>query len=120
MTNLWKETIDVLEQHGKTLDDVRYIIGNGHEITLDNFREIAVPFDYHEGFGGAEVPEDLYIVGDDWWMQRGEYDGSEWWDFLRKPDRPKESRHVVRLDRYETGDERYVYTEKPNENGGGK
>lgn len=25
------------------------------------------------------------VVGDDWWLERHEYDGSEWWEFKRLP-----------------------------------
>lgn len=28
------------------------------------------------------------IVGDDWWMERHEYDGSEWWEFKELPKKP--------------------------------
>jgi len=34
------------------------------------------------------IRNDLYVVGEDWWLERGEYDGSEWWEFKRLPECP--------------------------------
>ena len=28
------------------------------------------------------------VVGSDWWMTRGEYDGSEWWEMHWYPNKP--------------------------------
>ena len=38
------------------------------------------------GYGSAEIREDLVIVGKDWWLERDEYDGSEWWAFHTMPE----------------------------------
>lgn len=34
------------------------------------------------GYGAQEVAKDLVLIGDDFWMERAEYDGSEWWEFV--------------------------------------
>jgi hypothetical protein len=31
----------------------------------------------------------LEIVGDDWWLERHEYDGAEWWEYKTKPSMPE-------------------------------
>ena len=31
-----------------------------------------------------EVAEDLVVVGDNWWIERHEYDGNEWWEYKEK------------------------------------
>jgi hypothetical protein len=31
---------------------------------------------------------DLIIVGDNWWLERKEYDGSEWFEFKKKKKEP--------------------------------
>lgn len=49
--------------------------------------------DYDCSFGGAEIYDNLYVVGADWWLERHEYDGSEWWEFKRLPAKPE--RHHV-------------------------
>lgn len=87
--NLLRETIDVLAENGKTPADVQWC-GSPQfgSFTWDEFAALA-DVEYDSGFGGAEVATDLMVVGDGWWLQRGEYDGSEWWDFLAPVVRPE-------------------------------
>ena len=86
MPNLLTETMEILADHGKTPSDVRWVGGGEHCSTWDDFAAIA-SFDYDNGFGGAEISP-IVVVGDDWWLERGEYDGSEWWEFKALPVRP--------------------------------
>jgi hypothetical protein len=81
MRNLWEETLDVLRCNGLTWDDVIYVCGNHFLISKENFEELARKTDYDAGFGAPEIATDLKILGKCWWLSRGEYDGSEWWDF---------------------------------------
>jgi hypothetical protein len=46
-------------------------------------------FDYDTGYGGQELYGTVWML-DDTWLTRGEYDGSEWWDFNSLPEIPKE------------------------------
>ena len=50
------------------------------------------------GFGGAEVNENLFVVGADWWLERHEYDGSEWWEFKTLPTKPPLERAPEKAD----------------------
>ena len=98
MPNLLKETKDVLSGFGKTPNDIEWIGSEDGYITLETFKRLA-DTNYDSGFGGAEVATDLIIVGKDFYMTRGEYDGSEWWDYhsmdlFKKPDNELK---VVRL-----------------------
>ena len=85
MTNLWKETIRALEEHGKTFENVEYIQGTDFGITKENFEKVAKKSNYNSGFGSPKVAEDLVVVGDNWWIERQDYDGSEWWEYKEKP-----------------------------------
>lgn len=87
MTNLLDETIKVLEEHNKTLDDVEWIGTTEIEISVNEFIKEANR-EYDDGYGDAEVNLDLVVVGKDFWLERNEYDGSEWWDFKMMPKRP--------------------------------
>ena len=78
----WEETVAKLEENGKTFDDVEWIGGDDFEITKENFKNIS-HFCYDSGYGGQEVARDLKLVGKDFIMIRGEYDGSEWWEFIK-------------------------------------
>lgn len=86
MANLKEETLKMLSDCGKTVDDIRWIGGFMGEIPVDQFFKVA-DREYDDGFGSAEVM-DIYIVGDDWWLERGEYDGSEWWEYKTIPAKP--------------------------------
>lgn len=48
-------------------------------------------FTYHDGFGGVEIDMGLIVVGKDFWLERHEYDGSEWWEFKSIPMEPEET-----------------------------
>lgn len=86
-TNLLQETLDFLKQYNKTPADVHWV-GSGKAIgTWDEFAVFA-NFDYDDGYGGNEVDGSLVIVGDNWWLERGEYDGAEWWEFKTLPIKP--------------------------------
>ena len=99
MTNLWEETLRELGTYGKTFKDVKYIQGSDFGITKENFEQVAKKSNYESGFGAPEVAEDLVIVGDSWWLERHEYDGSEWWEYKEKPKQINEVREVGYLAR---------------------
>lgn len=82
MINLWEETIEVIENNGRTWDDVTHILGTDFQISKENYERVAKKTYYDSGFGAAEVAEDLVIYGVGFLMKRGEYDGSEWWEFV--------------------------------------
>ncbi|MBH9580070.1 hypothetical protein [Staphylococcus felis] len=94
--NLLKETIDILNRYGKTLDDIVWIGGKDFTIPLAQFVELADK-KYDSGYGGEEVAIDLKVVGNNWWLERAEYDGSEWWEFKTPPSRPLEEIKVKRV-----------------------
>lgn len=88
MRNLLEETKQVLEENGKTFEDVRWIGSNDFSIDIDDFLVVA-DTEYDNGYGGQEVAIDLLVVGDDWWLERHQYDGSEWWEYKTTPQKPK-------------------------------
>jgi hypothetical protein len=51
--------------------------------------------DYNEGYGIQELYGVIYCVNkttrEPVWLERGEYDGMEWWDVFRIPDFYKEN-----------------------------
>ena len=42
-------------------------------------------FDYDDGYGGQELFGYIWYT-DGTWSERGEYDGSEWWEYKKRPD----------------------------------
>ncbi len=85
--NLLAETLGVIAQNDVGPDRVAWVGTPQEWTTWANFEEVA-DTEYDAGFGAQEVASDLMIVGDDWWMTRSEYDGSECWAFHRLPSKP--------------------------------
>jgi hypothetical protein len=86
MMDLLKETIESLTASGKTPAEVKWVGSKDGAIagSWADFAAIA-SVDYDNGYGGQEVAKDLVVVGADWWLERAEYDGSEWWKFKSIP-----------------------------------
>jgi hypothetical protein len=86
MKNLLKETLEVLENINKTVKDVLWVGSRDGEycISWEDFEKIS-DINYDSGYGSNEIISDLVVVGNNWWLERGEYDGSEWWNFKTTP-----------------------------------
>jgi hypothetical protein len=95
--NLLKETLQVLQEANKSPADVQWVQWEQFFCSWPEFAA-AANFEYDPGYGGAEVVVSLKVVGSDWWLERGEYDGSEWWDFKTLPTKPDIARVPVEED----------------------
>ena len=86
MANLLQETLITLQQKNKTPADVLWVGSAFGTICISwkGFSKIA-DVDYDSGFGGQEIRSDLVVVGKNWWLERHEYDGSEWWEYKELP-----------------------------------
>lgn len=95
--NLRMETAEILLANSKTAGDVRWVQFGRNPSFCCTFEEFvaAANFDYDNGYGGAEIDGALKVVGDGWWLERGEYDGSEWWEFKTMPKKPETQRTPV-------------------------
>lgn len=88
MANLLEDTLASMNMHGKTVDDIAWIGSKHMEIPIDKFMKLADKW-YDGGFGAQEVATDLVVVfNDGTWLERHEYDGSEWWEYKKTPQRP--------------------------------
>lgn len=94
-TNLLSETLEVLTGCDKTPDDVRFVTDGLRSCSFEEFRSAAANIEYYAGYGRNIISITLMIVGKGWWLERGEYDGSEWWNFKEVPKRPR--RGVVHI-----------------------
>lgn len=94
--NLLKETKDILERNNKTLKDIKWIGNSKYYVDIERFIELA-NVEYDSGYGSPQVAQDLKIVGDNWWLERHEYDGSEWWEFKSIPTIPNEKMELKAL-----------------------
>ena len=97
MRNLLNETISVLKEWGKIPKDVEWVgSSNWGWFTWKDFEQLADKI-YDDGYGSPEVATDLVIVGEDWWLERYEYDGAENWIFKTLPQKPKKYRKPKKI-----------------------
>ena len=87
--NLLLETYYELVNNEKTFDDIDFIALDNVEISVEDFINLAKGIVYDYSYGLAEISAGLVIVGNDWWLEREEYDGLEWWEFRTKPEKPE-------------------------------
>lgn len=106
MTNLWDETMRELANHNLDFDrDVIQVQTVDGYINKELFKMMAMAINYDSGYGSAEIREDLLIVGDGWWLERDEYDGSEWWVFRTKPELLENDAGAPKLTTYDFEEE---------------
>ena len=87
----------LLKNHSLTWEDVDYVRLGKYLVPKDNFEEVARNTNYNSGYGSAEIRTDLKIIGWNWWLERAEYDGAEWWELKTQPFIPNESRKIKSL-----------------------
>lgn len=74
-------------QYGNDYDDDRCVIelrSNRTEQDEFSFLETLASIDYDNGYGGQELFGTI-VFKDGTWLERGEYDGSEWWEHRKLP-----------------------------------
>lgn len=99
MSNLLKETIKDIKESGHKIKDIVFIgsESSGYSCTWKEFTTLA-DREYDDGFGAAEVAQDLQIVfSDGSSMKRGEYDGSEWWEYSKPFKTPMKKKKITNL-----------------------
>lgn len=90
--NLLEETIEALKENGKSPADVEWVgVRDDHYETWEEFEKKAKDINYDNGYGFEMINTDLVVVGKDFWLERFEYDGSEWWVFKTFPKKPKDT-----------------------------
>lgn len=90
MQNLLEETLEELRDNNKGEKDVCFVTDGEKFFTWNSFVKLAKDINYDDGFGREEINASLKIVGKDWWLERHEYDGSEWREFKTIPIRTTE------------------------------
>jgi hypothetical protein len=92
MTNLLKETLETLAQYNKSAEDVKCVLVRAYgtlatlgTCSFAKFADLAKDIEYDAGYGGEEINSGLVILGNEWWLSRWEYDGSEGWKFNTIP-----------------------------------
>lgn len=87
MINLLDETREVLENNNKTINDINWVGNKKIYFDVCEFFKVA-NVEYDNDYGSPKVAQDLLVVGDNWWLERHEYDGAEWWEYKEIPLKP--------------------------------
>lgn len=110
MQNALEELLDKLERTKSVIkcayikcergsywdDDDSYIqpapISLKEGYTPEEYKEFLqkLNFEYDAGYGGQELYGTVWLMEDHTWLDRGEYDGSEWWAYNKCPKVPDE------------------------------
>ena len=104
MENCYNEFISHINESAKQkvicakiMHDRDYLGGGGRKFVLkigytpaayEDFLK-SLNFDYDSGYGGQELFGTIWYA-DGTWSSRGEYDGSEWWEYNKCPDIPQD------------------------------
>jgi len=89
-TNARTELLEVLTEAGQTLSTIDYgyfhLGSNKCEFdgSIRSHQLALLDRDYDSGYGGQELSGTI-VFKDGTWLERGEYDGSEWWEYKSKP-----------------------------------
>lgn len=84
--NLLEETKAILKENDKLIFDILWF--GTEDFVVDHDIQELFSIEYDNGYGLNEIPAELKVVGDGWWLERGEYDGSEWWEYKELPKKP--------------------------------
>ena len=119
MRIILKEIEEVLKQNNKTTNDIKCLqiqLGGGEPVEIDGrmygghngnpVKSFTIPVNhdvdefgqtlcdmsnntYDNSYGGQELFGMIWMKNGDW-LERGEYDGSEWWEYKTCPEIPAE------------------------------
>lgn len=94
--NFLQETLRIMEVNKVDPDEVVYVFNDFGYCSWEEFEKVA-NFEYDNGYGVCYVGLDLVVRGSDWWLERREYDGAEWWSFRRFPEKENQvhTEHLV-------------------------
>ncbi len=96
MENLLNETKEILKENNKKIEDIKWIGCKNFYVDTEDFIKLSDTF-YDADYGSPKVAEDLLIVGDNWWLERHEYDGAEWWEYKSIPIKPQREEKIKAL-----------------------
>lgn len=96
MQNFYDEIIDILEDNNKTINDIVWIGTRKYKINKEKFLEDSKNLKYDNGYGISVINDDLIIAGNNWYLERWEYDGSEGFRFVSLLEEPQEEKEYMR------------------------
>lgn len=96
MANFYEEIVEILEENNKTINDIIWIGTRKYKVNKEKFLEDSKHLKYDDGYGLAVINGNLIIAGDNWYLERWEYDGSEGFSFIPFLEEPQEVQEYTR------------------------
>ena len=96
MSDFLEYTIEFLEDHNKTPEDVRWVGAKtwGGWFTWEDFVELTKNIrikSFNPDYPAVTlIADDLIIVGDDWWAELRTIDKFQSWEFKQYPKKPEQ------------------------------
>ena len=87
MTNARQELLTILDNIDKTPSDISWMLVYTADYSdiSEAFTSIdQLDFTYDSGYGTQKL-FGVVFFNNNTWLERGEYDGSEWWDYITTP-----------------------------------
>ena len=97
--NFLTETIDAIEEAGQSILGVDWVgTSDGKKVCSWNDFVTMADFDYDYSYGGQVIEATLVVrFKDSTWLERREYDGSEWWEYKKAPRKARKPEPLPRL-----------------------
>lgn len=90
MTNALTELKEAIEESGHKVSDIDFCRFSMNRVNLELEAPITTELfhvlntEYDSGYGSQELGATV-VFKDGNWLERGEYDGSEWWEYKSTP-----------------------------------
>lgn len=79
------------ERDWRTMDSIATLYEGYNTKEWETFLEALGSHDYDEGYGGQNLFGNIWYE-DGTYSDRGEYDGSEWWEYHKAPPKPTQTK----------------------------
>lgn len=93
--NFLIETKEILKDNNKLCKDVLWVGNTESSISWENFVKIA-NFEYDSRSNRIKIATDLLVVGGNWWLERHEGEGCEWWEYKELPKKPVKNKLIIK------------------------
>ena len=98
-TNVMQELLDVMERIDMKFDDIMFanvvihkcdrikafLPPGWRDVDMDCFKSQLISMNSYDSGYGSQKLFGTIVFKNSAWLERGEYDGSEWWQFKKMP-----------------------------------
>ena len=93
--NLLEETFNAILSSGHCITDIDYVQDDQYSCSWADIQQ-RFDVEYDSGYGDSYINQLQIVFKDGTWLERAEYDGSEWWEYKAVKLRPVGRVEVIR------------------------